>query len=318
MSTFTSFMISLPFLVALYSNIFYFIMVQRGPKLHDINGDTDTDNDSDDEDTNKSVVNNIKFNNDYEHKYIDKFATATKDYNFTDDEMTLLTNEMTKFRNEAEYNESKSKDSLMPDILKRAEDVVIAIRLEKLLNSYVLESTPLGNVVMRYNFNIEAFEFFSDNAIPYRYLETVSRKYVLTHQCVYLYVDMAQSLKDNQVKQQGLITERLVKEKEKEQEKDAGKDNKKNVFANLKDYNKPSFAGSINNAPPPKNNISNVRVTDDKPIMLKEKANRYSCQGKLANFSFLKKVDKKLVNKKLGLSFADFKYMDVNNTKILK
>ena len=90
------------------------------------------------------------------------------------------------------------------------------------------------------------------------------------------------------------------------------------MFANLKDYNKPSFSGSIKNAPPPKNNISNVRVTDDKPLILKEKANRYSCQGKLVNFSFLKKVDKKLVNKKLGLSFADFKCLDVNNNKIVK
>ena len=97
-------------------------------------------------------------------------------------------------------------------------------------------------------------------------------------------------------------------------------DSKKNVFANLKDYNKPTFSGSVKNAPPPKNNVSNVRVNNanTNDVILKEKTNRYSCQGKLVNFSFLKKVDKKLVNKKLGLSFADFKYMDVNNTKILK
>jgi hypothetical protein len=42
-------------------------------------------------------------------------------------------------------------------------------------------------------------------------------------------------------------------------------------------------------------------------IVLKERANRYSYEGKLVNFSFLKKVDKKLTDKRYGMSFADFK-----------
>ncbi len=301
--TFNSFVISLPFLM-----VFCCIMFHEEPKLLE-----DDDSDAEEDTTLDNQVScNIKFNNDYEHKYMDKFNNAPKEYNFTDDELAILTTKMTEFRQEEDCNVSNLKDSLMHDILKKAEDFVITIRLEKLLNSYVLESTPLGNVVMRYNCNIEAFEFFSDNTIPYRYLETVSRKYVLTHKCVYLYVDMAQSLKDSEVKQQELVKERLEKAADV-----SNKDTKKNVFANLKDYNKPSFSsGAVKNAPPPKNNISNVRVTDDKHAILKEKANRYSCQGKLANFSFLKKVDKKLVNKKLGLSFADFKCLDVNNNKL--
>ena len=317
MTTFNSFMISLPFLMVLYSNLFYFIMFHEGSKLLTINEDDDSDNeDTTETDPDKKVSSNIKFNKDYETKYIDKLKNEKIEYNYTEDEIVLLNAKVAEFRNEAEHTDSKTKDSLIPDILKKAEDFVISIRSEKLLNSYILESTPLGNVVMRYNFKIEAFEFFSDNTIPYRYLETVSRKYVLTHKCVYLYVDMAQTLRDGEVK----LAEQKEKDRvEKENDLANKKDTKKNVFANLKNYNKPSFSsGSVKNAPPPKNNISNVRVTDDKPIILKEKANRYSCQGKLANFSFLKKVDKKLVNKKMGLSFADFKYMDVNNTKILK
>ena len=316
MTTFTSFMISLPFLIILYSNLVYFIMFHEGSKLLTINGDDDSDNeDTTETDPDKKVSSNIKFNNDYETKYIDKLKNEKMEYNYTEDEIVLLNAKVAEFRNEAEHNDGKTKDSVTPDILKKAEDFVISIRSEKLLNSYILESTPLGNVVMRYNFNIEAFEFFSDNTIPYRYLETVSRKYVLTHKCVYLYVDMAQTLRDGEVK----LAEQKEKDRvDKENDLANKKDTKKNVFANLKDYNKPSFSsGSVKNAPPPKNNISNVRITDDKPIILKEKANRYSCQGKLANFSFLKKVDRKLVNKKMGLSFADFKYMDVNNTKIL-
>ncbi|NDA89675.1 MAG: hypothetical protein EBY20_02015 [Alphaproteobacteria bacterium] len=43
--------------------------------------------------------------------------------------------------------------------------------------------------------------------------------------------------------------------------------------------------------------------------VVKERANRYSFEGKLANFSFLKKVDRKAVDKLYGLSFAEFKKM---------
>jgi hypothetical protein len=42
-------------------------------------------------------------------------------------------------------------------------------------------------------------------------------------------------------------------------------------------------------------------------ILLKERANRYTYEGKFANFNFLQKIEKKIFNKKLGLSFAEFK-----------
>ena len=42
-------------------------------------------------------------------------------------------------------------------------------------------------------------------------------------------------------------------------------------------------------------------------VLLKENANRYSYEGKLSNFNFLKKVDRKVVDKKYGMTFADFK-----------
>jgi hypothetical protein len=48
---------------------------------------------------------------------------------------------------------------------------------------------------------------------------------------------------------------------------------------------------------------------NNKPMILKENANRYSCEGKLMNFSFLKKVDKKVVDKRYAMSFSDFKKM---------
>jgi hypothetical protein len=44
-------------------------------------------------------------------------------------------------------------------------------------------------------------------------------------------------------------------------------------------------------------------------MILKENANRYSCEGKIMNYSFLKKVDRKVVDKRYGMSFAEFKKM---------
>jgi hypothetical protein len=50
-------------------------------------------------------------------------------------------------------------------------------------------------------------------------------------------------------------------------------------------------------------------------MILKERANRYSYQGKMVNFSFLKKVDRKVVDKTYALSFAEFKKMKMEQNK---
>ena len=82
------------------------------------------------------------------------------------------------------------------------------------------------------------------------------------------------------------------------------------LFAKFKTYNKDAASGRVNTGAPPKNSIPNNKLTkeqENEKILLKEKANRYTYEGKLANFSFLKKVERKVVDKKYGLSFADFK-----------
>ena len=85
---------------------------------------------------------------------------------------------------------------------------------------------------------------------------------------------------------------------------------KKNVFAKFKSYNKESGTGHVTTAAPPKNSIPNKKLTqaqENEKVLLKQKANRYTYEGKMANFSFIKKVDRKVVDKKFGMSFADFK-----------
>jgi ABC-type oligopeptide transport system ATPase subunit len=180
-------------------------------------------------------------------------------------------------------------------------------KVEDLFNSYILELTPLGNVIMRYNSKSETFDYFSDNAIPYRILETISRKYVLRNNCTPLYVDMEQSLKESEEK----AREREKETKERNLEKEKSSNKTKNIFASFKSYNKQSISNNIQNIPPPRNG-SNVRVENKETLtIIKEQANRYSHQGKIVNFDFLKKIDKKIVNKKLAMSFADFKAMNI-------
>ncbi len=196
-----------------------------------------------------------------------------------------------------------------------ARNFVIKERLDGLKNNFIFEKTPLGNVIMYYNNFRESFEYYSDNTIPYRFLETISRKYVKTFNCKQIYFDMEFELneferkqKDGQEEEQKKLLDDSLKGK--------GNGNtelvkKKDVFAKFKSYNTESGTGKVNRGvAPPKNSIpNNTMKKKDENFILKDNANRYTCEGKLANFSFLKKPDRKIVDKKYAMSFADFKKM---------
>jgi len=225
------------------------------------------------------------------------------------------------------------------DVLKeKAQQYIIDEQLKKFKKNYVIEHTPLGNVLMFYNHDKLAFEYYSDLTIPYRYLETVARKYVVTYNYRPLYIDMDEELKEYEKKMQEKearekeAREKEAREKEENDQKSNSNSNShttakpKDVFAKFKSYNKEAGTGRVNTAPPPKNSIPqnrmNVNLKDTKKdsngnsekMLLKERANRYSYQGKFLNFNILQKVDKKVVDKKYALTFADFKKM--KNIKI--
>lgn len=236
---------------------------------------------------------------------------------------TILQQIKTSFENEIKTNETKISE-LLENVVKNSETLkekakqyIIDEQLKKFKQKILIENTPIGNVIFFYNHEKLAFEYYSDLTIPYRYLETVCRKYVLTYNYRPLYVDMEEELKEY---------ERKLEEKEKiKLETNVANKNKKQVFAKFKSYNTEAGTGRINKAPPPKNNIPQNRLNISKNVikidldgketnggkmLLKENANRYSYQGKMCNFNFLKKVDRKDVDKKYTLSFADFKKMN--------
>ena len=199
--------------------------------------------------------------------------------------------------------------------IEQANQYIVNERLDRLKNCYVIEKTPIGNVLMIYEKDRESFKFFSDCNIPYRYLEVVARKYVKLFGCRPIFVDMEEErrlFEEKWDKKQDL--KKIKEEEDKKKAEEAVKNNtqveqKKNVFAKFKSYNKDAGV-KISMAAPPKNSILNKSVIENKEnekILLKEKANRYTYEGKFVNFNFLQKIERKVFNKKLGLSFSDFK-----------
>lgn len=225
-------------------------------------------------------------------------------------ELTTLYEELHKEMNDTETLEINAK--------KLAREFIINQRLNRLKTNFIMEKTPQGNVLMVYDLERETFKYYADSTIPYRYLETVGRKYVKTFNCRPLFVDMEEELKiveEKWTKEYELKKLKELEEKKRLEELSKNPKNvninvkKKNVFATFKSYNKNKGVNSMM-AVPPKNSIpqSNVSVSkEDEKILLKERANRYTYEGKMANFNFLQKVERKVFNKKLGLSFSDFK-----------
>ena len=203
------------------------------------------------------------------------------------------------------------------DMIKAAREIIVTRKLDKLIDNYILEHTPLGNIYMRYNNSKKSFEYFSNSTMPYRYLEPVGRKYVMTYWCKPLFIDIEEELKKSEQKNEEMKkkeddNKRMVEELKTET-------GAKDVIAKLKNYNKDTKnqanmkpqmknrSGSNFVLPPQiKANLPNVNQQNEKHL-LKENANRYTCEGRLTGFSPLKKIDKKILDKNLSMSYADFK-----------
>lgn len=195
----------------------------------------------------------------------------------------LLEYEINDLTSEIEH--IKQSKLINEDLLvSTAKENMLNMKLDKLVNSYVLESTPLGNVYMRYNNFKKSFEYFSNSSMPYRYLEPIGRKYVTTFWCKPIFVDIDEELK------------RLEE------------DDKNGVIKKQVVPIKPTIARPMKNrnTPDGKLNIDN----SNKKMLVKDNANRYTWEGRLSGFCPLKKIPKAVTDKKLGMSYSDFKKMN--------
>ena len=163
-------------------------------------------------------------------------------------------------------------------------------QLKQLKNNIILEKTPVGNVLMFYNHEKESFSYYSDFNLPYRYLETIARKYIITFDCAILYI---------------FADEEIEKLSIQEEKKELVKENKtSSVFAKFKTYNTNNSITTTISQPIKQNKIQAINM---KKIPIKEKTNRYTHEGKLGNYSFLKKISPKDINKQLQISYSDYK-----------
>ena len=221
-----------------------------------------------------------------------------------------------EFTFKQEYESEEGQQNNVKKAEEMSRNFIIQQRLDKLKNCFIMEYTPLGNVLMIYDIERESFKFYSDSTIPYRYLEVVARKYVKQFGCRPIFVDMEEELKLAEDKWDKERKEKDEKEEEERRKKEESIkiqkpiEERKNVFAKFKSYNKESGTGHVNTGAPPKNSIPNKKLTsqqENEKTLLKDKANRYTYEGKIVNFSFIKKIDRKVVDKKFNMSFADFK-----------
>ena len=177
----------------------------------------------------------------------------------------------------------------------------------------ITETTPRGDVLMYYSSKLGTFVYHSHTKeIPYNYLETVARKYVIEYNCKKLYIDIRKEY------EKGVQKYKEIKAKEEKNAADGGVDEtkekenkKKQIFANFKTYNR---KGEVHNK------------QKDKIYILKEQANRYSYRGKIEEYSEAKVescLDKKVLEsmgdkrseeeKRVNdIDFASFKKMNMN------
>ena len=200
-----------------------------------------------------------------------------------------------------DYDDEEEEDVIKPvikyedkykDKFKELEYIITdEIRLDNLKNSFIMEMTPHGNVIMFWNQKNGVFSYYSDGTMPYRFLEVVARKYVIMYNCKDLYYVMEEQMKE-------VIVETISKKKE----------DTPSVFAKLKNYNHSSIDSVAKGGQQSKqnykpNSISKPNVVK-KNVVLKEKSNHYSCMGRIVNFNFLKREKPK---NKMDISFSEYK-----------
>ena len=84
-------------------------------------------------------------------------------------------------------------------------------------NVSVMEKTPMGTVIIRYNQEREGFEYWCDDKnVKFDFLETVARKFVMMNFCVQLYHDRHKDIKEQKEEFEKISMEEAQAEEAKE------------------------------------------------------------------------------------------------------
>lgn len=156
--------------------------------------------------------------------------------------------------------------------------------LQGLKNNILIETTPIGNVLMYYDPDYDYFKYYSNSKeIPYKTLESVGKKYVITNDCKQIYNDMSEEIARQEDKK---VSVSSVKD---EDEDENDKNEEESVFASLKTYN-----------------VKDNKRVESQNVFIKEKINVYKYGGRIEEYTIIKKPANEKV---LKLDFASFKKM---------
>jgi hypothetical protein len=210
----------------------------------------------------------------------------TEEYKKSVDKLNLYA------ENYSEIEVKNSKNIFIPKVLpskreeleKEAYEQVKKEKSKNLVNSVLLENTPLGNVAMYYDYESESFFYYSDScAQSFKILDTVCRKYVCFFKCKYLYKNpLSESNEESDSSESNEESDSSESDEESEEEEE--KPVNEGVFANLKGYNK-----------------TNNREKNEKQVEVER--NRFTYRGKLIDFH----LNKPTIKIKNAFTFSDFK-----------
>ena len=191
-----------------------------------------------------------------------------------------------------EYKYVNDFEMMQEDITR---EILIPQSRSYLKDKIIIETTPNGDVVIGYTYDekdetLFSFNYYCDDKnIPFKYLDTVARKYTILHKCPQIFICLKQELKKMREKKN--IKETLHNDKNDNLiiQKNNINTNEASVFAVFKNYKKP------------KKNINNLII----PFNILSK-NRYTRMGCIDDYN--KTLIKPIINTNIkNISFSDFK-----------
>jgi len=218
----------------------------------------------------------------YEYKYLEDYYDLLDKKLKLKEEEKLLEGEDGEEDGEEERKESEDEDEDEEEQEEESEDTEPYEENEDLVSlkeNFIEENTPRGIIYMAYDNSIESYIYYSKTKdIPYKYLETVARKYVIDNKCLNIYVDYKEEYIQGlnkyklRLQERKELLENTIKQEEQKQQKDNVENKKKNIFANFKSYNKQD-----------KSTKNNTHTTT-KEYILTENSNHYKYKGNLDDY----------------------------------
>lgn len=190
----------------------------------------------------------------------------------------------------------------------------------------IQEVTPRGEILMYYNVNNKAFDYYSNNKnLPYRTLDAVARKYVCLHNVPSIYVDIREEVKKGIDK----CSKKIKDAKHADASVDATKPTPaSSIFAVYKNYKSGATAATA--AVDSNGSVGN----NSKKVILKDNVNKFIFKGRIDDYALDVKAREKKENssnktkneqrqkdgeqqdddtkEEMNISYSEFKKRNVN------